>query len=61
VNRTRVRLIWVVYPDTRTVHVNRLDGSVAVLREADELSGEEVLPGFTCRIAELFPPQAAAE
>ncbi len=50
-----VRLIWVVNPKARTVMSFRADGSVSRLREQDELSGEEIVPGFHCRVAELFP------
>jgi Uma2 family endonuclease len=58
-----VRLVWVVNPPTRTVRVHRADGTVARLREADELSGEDVVPGFRCRVSELFavPVAGAAE
>jgi Uma2 family endonuclease len=49
-----VPLIWVVYPSTRTIHIRRLDGSTTVLTEADTLSGEAVVPGFACRVGELF-------
>jgi Uma2 family endonuclease len=49
-----VRLVWVVNPPTRTVHVYRADGTTTKLREADELSGEDVVPGFRCRVSELF-------
>jgi Uma2 family endonuclease len=49
-----VRLIWVVFPKSRTVLVFRQDKSVSLLGPEDELSGEDVLPGFTCRVAELF-------
>jgi Uma2 family endonuclease len=58
-----VKLVWVVSPPTRTVRVYRGDGSSTGLREADELSGETVLPGFRCRVGELFPifPAAAAK
>ena len=49
-----VRLIWVVHPSTRTVRVHRADGTLALLWEADELSGEDVVPGFRCRVSELF-------
>ena len=49
-----VRLVWVVNPPTRTVRVHRADGTVADLREADELAGEDVLPGFRCRVGDLF-------
>ena len=50
-----VRLIWIVDPDTRTVRVQRGDGSAARLRQGDELSGEDVVPGFRCLVRDLFP------
>ena len=56
-----VRLIWEIHPTSRTVTVHRSDDSVARLRETDLLDGETVLPGFQCRIADLFVvPQPAA-
>lgn len=54
--RAGVSLVWVVNPKTRTVVVHRRQGIGAVLREDDELSGEDVLPGFRCRVGELFVP-----
>jgi Uma2 family endonuclease len=50
----RVRLIWIVSPETRTVLVRRLDGTCVEFDETGTLSGEDVLPGFSCRVAELF-------
>ena len=58
--RAGVRLLWVVSPLTRTVQVYRLDGSGTRLRETDELTGEDIVPGFHCRVSDLFPPQALA-
>ena len=49
-----VGLIWVVNPPTRTVLVRRPDGSAAEVGENGELDGEQVLPGFRCRVSELF-------
>lgn len=49
-----VRLIWVIDPATRTVLVRRLDGSVSELAETGTLSGEDVIPGFSCPVTELF-------
>ena len=46
-----VPLIWVVNPEARAVRIHRHDRSVSWLREADELSGEDVLPGFHCRVS----------
>jgi Uma2 family endonuclease len=54
-----VRLVWVVNPEIRTVRVHRLDGTIAGLSEHDELSGEDVVPGFRCRVGELFPAPPA--
>jgi Uma2 family endonuclease len=51
-----VRLVWVINPDGRTVTIHRPQGPGTVLHEQDELAGETVLPGFRCRIADLFPP-----
>jgi Uma2 family endonuclease len=50
-----VPLIWVIHPKTRKVMVHRDDGSVSQLLESDELSGEDVIPGFRCPVRELFP------
>ena len=51
-----VRMVWVINPELRTVRVFRKSESGPIDRHAgDELSGEDVLPGFTCRVAELFP------
>jgi Uma2 family endonuclease len=52
--RAGVQLVWVLYPQTRTILVLRPGGSAAYLTDADELSGEEVIPGFACRVAEVF-------
>lgn len=49
-----VRLVWVVNPDTRGVRVHRADGSITGLHEQDDLSGEEVIPGFLCPVGALF-------
>jgi Uma2 family endonuclease len=49
-----VRMIWVVDPEDRSVTVYRSHQQVAILEENATLSGEDVLPGFTCPVAELF-------
>jgi Uma2 family endonuclease len=52
--RAGTRLFWVVYPEFRTVHVFRKDGTALALGEDGELGGEDVLPGFACKVAALF-------
>jgi Uma2 family endonuclease len=51
-----VPLIWVINPESRTVMVYRRDGSISRSQEDDELSGEDVVPGFRCPIREILPP-----
>ncbi len=48
------RLVWVVRPRQRTVTVYRPDGTVRLLRETDTLDGEDVVPGFSLLVGELF-------
>ncbi len=54
-----VSLVWVIDPEVRVVRVHRADSTAAYLTENDELSGEDVLPGFRCRVRSLFPPPVA--
>lgn len=51
-----VRLVWVANPHARTVTIHRANGTVTVLRDQDEITGEDVIPDFVCSIAEFFPP-----
>jgi len=51
-----VRLVWVVSPVGQRVFVHRAAGPGAILRADDELSGEDVLPGFRCPVRDLFLP-----
>jgi Uma2 family endonuclease len=52
--RNGVELVWVVDVEDRTVTVYRPDNGPRVLREADESTGEKVLPGFRCSVADFF-------
>lgn len=49
-----VRLVWVVNPTTRTVRIHRHDGGYAFLQVSDTITGDPVLPGFACPVADLF-------
>jgi Uma2 family endonuclease len=53
-----VRLIWIIYPIARIAYVMRIDRSMARLQVDDPLSGEDVLPGFECRVGDLIPAEA---
>ena len=41
--------------------VFRLDGPAGELSEDDELSGEDVIPGFRCPLREILPRRDPAE
>ena len=49
-----VRLIWVVYPATKSVVEHRPNTLSKTFGLEDELEGYDVLPGFTCQVAQLF-------
>jgi Uma2 family endonuclease len=55
------KLVWVVHPNTRTVVIHRADGSVAKLHENDEVTGEVVLPAFSCKVGEFFILRSATQ
>ncbi|MEM8530326.1 MAG: Uma2 family endonuclease [Chloroflexota bacterium] len=47
-------LVWTIYPRTREVIVHTADGIAQTYGEADVLEFPEMLPGFSCTVAELF-------
>ena len=49
-----VPLVWAVYPDTRSVDVHAPGGATRTLSENDALDGGGVLPGFSCRVDDIF-------
>jgi Uma2 family endonuclease len=49
-----VPLVWWVFPEDRSVEVYRRGELVAALHEGDVLDGEDVLPGFTLPVSEIF-------
>lgn len=49
------KLVWVVLPPSRSVWVYRADGSGLLVNHSGMLDGEDVLPGFACRVGDLFP------
>lgn len=59
--RAGVRLVWVINPNEQFVRVHRADRSVTVVEGDAVLSGEDVVPGFECRLSGLFPLPAGAD
>lgn len=52
--RVGSRLVWAVDPKRRKVHVYHPFKQIRVLAESDTLEGNDVLPGFAVRVADLF-------
>lgn len=49
-----VHLVWVIDPIIRQARVYRADGTQSIVGESDALDGENVLPGFSCRLADFL-------
>lgn len=49
-----VRLVWVANPQTRSVYAYRTLTDVREFTENDDLPGDDVLPGFSVKVAQLF-------
>ena len=47
-------VVWVVNPAKRTVVEHRPGDVVRTLTDADELKAPDLLPGFSCRVADIF-------
>ena len=46
--------VWVLNPKRRTVTVHRSTDGPRTLSGDDEIDGEDVVPGFRCRVGDLF-------
>lgn len=53
--RAGTREVWIVSPASRSVRVYRGTRQEEYLSEEAELTGGDVLPGFHCPVADLFP------
>lgn len=49
--------VWLLWPDDRTVTVYRSLENIRVLTSDKLLDGEEVVPGFSIQVADLFPQE----
>jgi Uma2 family endonuclease len=54
------RIVWVLSPEDRSVTIHRVAEEGKVLYSGATLTGEDVLPGFSVPVAELFPPTSSA-
>lgn len=49
-----VRMVLVAWPDRRTIDVYRPDQPMRTLGEADRLDGDDVLPGLSLPVSQVF-------
>jgi Uma2 family endonuclease len=49
------RLVWVINWKLEQVHIYRPDSIEALTRPFDVLAADKVLPGFKCRLNQIFP------
>ena len=54
-----VPLVWIIDPNSRLVQIFRIDGTMTMLHEKEELTGEGIFPEFRCPVAQLFPKAEA--
>ncbi len=61
--RSGVRIVWLVNPELRMIRVFRENiFNMKQVDPGDELTGDDVLPGFSCSVAEMFPtPKESTE
>jgi Uma2 family endonuclease len=50
------QLVWFVYPTTREIVAHTPDGLARTFGTDATLEAPDVLPGFSCRVAEVFEP-----
>ena len=48
------QLVWVIKPRSKTVTIYRSETDITLLTRNDTLTGENVVEGFSCQVAELF-------
>jgi len=53
--RAGVDLLWIVNPDTRNVRVHRADGTGQIIAEADTITANPVVSGFSASVRDFFP------
>jgi Uma2 family endonuclease len=50
-----VRMVWVIAPEDRTLTIYRIPDEGRLLHESATVTGDDVLPGFSCRVSDLLP------
>jgi Uma2 family endonuclease len=56
-----IPLIWIINPHARNIRIFRPGRRIEELGDADHLTGDHIVPGFSVPVSELFPPVAAKQ
>jgi Uma2 family endonuclease len=48
------KVVWVVYPSTRRIHVYHPDGATEMLADGQDLEARALFPGWSVRVADLL-------
>ncbi len=49
-----VKMVWIIRPENKTVTTYRALSDFKILRESEELNGEDILPNFKCNLSDIF-------
>jgi Uma2 family endonuclease len=49
-----VKIVWIIDPQLEQVHIYRSPEQMRLLRKQDTLTGEDILPGFSIALTEIF-------
>jgi Uma2 family endonuclease len=49
-----VRMVWLIAPEVRSIEVLRAPDESRTLYDDATLDGGDVLPGFRCKVSDLF-------
>lgn len=47
-------LVWLIFPEKAQIEVHRADDVIRTLGRGDTLTGDELLPGFSVAVSEIF-------
>ena len=49
-----IRQVWIVWPERRQIYVFKSKRAIDVFEYSDTLSGDDIIPGFTMPLSDLF-------
>ncbi len=53
-----VQLVWQIYPEARILFAHRPGGETRRVRADEDITADDILPGFRARLADLLPEVA---